>query len=304
MVREGPTIATSPRERRPQTLDARCLQLPRDPPNTNQSKESQARTGSPLDTNYNRRHEIATPSDDAVVRRELKSKQRQKTRQAQTRKTGMVREGPTIATSPRERRPQTLDARCLQLPRDPPNTNQSKESQARTGSPLDTNYNRRHEIATPSDDAVNRETRWVHTSRAANIEREHKSREPNWRPVTNQKNYSTLNRTNVPARSTRRKDRGEKRHTAGAQVSKWRAKANHKTPPLKTTTRRVETHPQKTPCDPPETTDGKRNPSTRPEQNSSNRTSGRSPSPRQSHATLKEERTPRRDHRRHTRHLF
>ena len=65
-----PTVATSPRERRPQTLNARCLQLSRNPPNTNQSKESQARTGSPLDTNYNRRHEIATPSDDAVVQEE------------------------------------------------------------------------------------------------------------------------------------------------------------------------------------------------------------------------------------------
>lgn len=36
------SVATSPRERCPQTLDALCLQLPKDPPNTNQSKESQS----------------------------------------------------------------------------------------------------------------------------------------------------------------------------------------------------------------------------------------------------------------------
>ncbi|KAL0731769.1 hypothetical protein Bca4012_027863 [Brassica carinata] len=79
----------------------------------------------------------------------MKSKQPKTTKQAQTKETGTEWEGSTVAT----RRPQTLDARCLQLPRDPPNTSQSKESQARIGSPSDTSYNRRHEVATPSDDA-------------------------------------------------------------------------------------------------------------------------------------------------------
>ncbi|KAG2313292.1 hypothetical protein Bca52824_024849 [Brassica carinata] len=83
------------------------------------------------------------------MRREMKSKQPKTTKQAQTKETGTEWEGSTVAT----RRPQTLDARCLQLPRDPPNTSQSKESQARIGSPSDTSYNRRHEVATPSDDA-------------------------------------------------------------------------------------------------------------------------------------------------------
>ncbi|KAF3565373.1 hypothetical protein DY000_02019165 [Brassica cretica] len=75
-------------------------------------------------------------------------------RQAQTREPGAEREGPTVATSPRGRPPQTLNAWCLQFPRDPPNTNQSKESQTRTDSPPDTNHDRRHEVVTQSDDAV------------------------------------------------------------------------------------------------------------------------------------------------------
>ncbi|KAF2574637.1 hypothetical protein F2Q70_00006249 [Brassica cretica] len=68
--REGPTVATSPREKPSQTLNTGCLQLPRDPPNTNQSKESQARTDSPPDMNHDRRYEVVTQSDDVVVRKE------------------------------------------------------------------------------------------------------------------------------------------------------------------------------------------------------------------------------------------
>ena len=49
----------------------------------------------------------------------MKSKQRKTTKQTQTNETGTEQEGLTVATNPKERRPQTLDARCLQLPGDP-----------------------------------------------------------------------------------------------------------------------------------------------------------------------------------------
>ncbi|WZZ10480.1 hypothetical protein YC2023_096401 [Brassica napus] len=47
----------------------------------------------------------------------MKSKQRKTTKQTQTNETGTEQEGLIVATNLRERRPQTLDARCLQHPR-------------------------------------------------------------------------------------------------------------------------------------------------------------------------------------------
>ena len=43
----------------------------------------------------------------ARLRQEMKSKQRKMTKQTQTNETGTEQEGPTVATNPRERRPQT-----------------------------------------------------------------------------------------------------------------------------------------------------------------------------------------------------
>ena len=59
----------------------------------------------------------------ARLRQKMKSKQQKKTKQARTKETRTKREGPTVAISPREKRHQTLDAWCIQLPRDPHNTN-------------------------------------------------------------------------------------------------------------------------------------------------------------------------------------
>ncbi|CAF2252775.1 unnamed protein product [Brassica napus] len=50
----------------------------------------------------------------------MKSKQRKTTKQTLTNETGTEQEGSTVATNPREMRPQTLlDAWCLQHPRYP-----------------------------------------------------------------------------------------------------------------------------------------------------------------------------------------
>ncbi|KAF2611311.1 hypothetical protein F2Q70_00009196 [Brassica cretica] len=72
--------------------------------------------------------------------------------------TGAEQERSTVATNPRERRPQTLISRCLQLPNNPPSkANPRNHEHGPTYQPV-AYHHRRYEVVTPTDDAVARET--------------------------------------------------------------------------------------------------------------------------------------------------
>ncbi|KAG2294976.1 hypothetical protein Bca52824_041645 [Brassica carinata] len=61
-------VATRPRERRPQTLMLRVLQLPKHQQNTNHSKNHEHKFTNPPDLDIHQRHKAVEVSDDAIVR--------------------------------------------------------------------------------------------------------------------------------------------------------------------------------------------------------------------------------------------